>query len=391
MKKVWMILLFLVFVLVGCIEPPVPDIAQTIQDADPNVVVGMDTASTDFYFNTATPVVTSDTRGLVVERLSNRADIEYAEMSLVRMASDFFDSDLHFREGQYLSRDLVIELLRLATDDTSMLAFESAIGLNPPIGTPVNYGDFTAMSVVGEGDLVRPLVYLLEQNFSSINADNEFELEGVAIAVALNPYFWDIDRSIGHQQIRRMTDAQIFEVGQDIVARLLPQVRRQPGLEEVPLLFGLFIMQADTEILPGAFSHLTFVDEGRNSIAQWQEVHEHHFSLPDATNRLQQYDFNIINEFNAFSTNVINHFPHQHSLLARAHVVEQQVYRLHLTFNMSFGGAAEKIAFHHFLETEVMNFSPHYDVRITIRDLNHIHGAIIRLPHEPPVVHRLSW
>jgi len=385
MKKLKYLLLITPLFLVACIRPPVPDVEQAIQDADPNTIVPLGGESMDTYFNTALPVVSSPTRGLILE-IRNRADIEQVEMSLMRLATDFFSPDEYFfREGQQLTREFVGNVLQPHDPDN-----EASIGLNPPLGSSYTFGTETINSVAE--NQIRHLVYLHEQNFVSIYEDelgeNHFQLEGVAIALALNPFHWYRDETIGFEHEYRMTDEEIISIGQEIAAELLRLLRYQEGLEDVPIILGLFILQSIRETIPGGFASLAHIERGR-SIDSWETVHERHFRVPD--NGLNTYDVNINDEYSSFYNTVDNYFPHQHSLTARAHVVDGEIYRIIMTFNMSFLGLAEKVSFHQLLEQEVMSFSPQYDIRIIVRSPDAQHGAVTRPPGGEATVTRISW
>lgn len=389
MKKLTYLLFIMPLFLVACMSPPVPDVEQAIQEADPNTIIPLSSEATDGYFHTALPVESSPTRGLILSHIRNRADMEQIEMSLMRLATDVFDPDEFFvREGQYLSRSFVSNVLRAHNSEPDDFDRESAIGLNPPLGSSHTFGNTTVESL--PEDMVRPFIHVLEHNFVTIS-DNEFQLEGVAIAIALNPYHWQRDENIGFESELRMSDAEILSIGEDIAADLLPLLREQEGLENVPIFLGLFILKSEREVIPGHFARVTYVEEGRSSIGSWEAVQERHFRLPDPTNGIHTYDVNITDEFNTFSNTITNHFPHRYGLVSRVHIVDGNVYRVLIDFNMNFLGLSEKIAFHQLLEQEVMNFSPEYDIRIIVRSPDEQHGAVVRPPGGEASVHRISW
>lgn len=383
MKKLNYLLFTIPLFLVACIRPPVPDVEQANLDINPNVITPLDNALTEGYFRTALPLESSPTRGLIHTYIRNRADIEQVESSLMRLSTDFFDPDYYFfREGIQLSRDFVINILQPHEPDT-----ENHIGLNPPLGSSHNFGGTIVESV--SGNSVRPFAYVLEHNFVTI-VDEEFQLEGAAIAIALNPYHWERDLSIGHEDHLRMSDSEIIEIGQDIADDLLPLLRQQEGLENVPIILGLFILRSDREVIPGNFASITYIEEGHSSISSWNSVQEQHFRLPN--NAINVHDVKIDDEFNFFSNTIKSHFPHQYGLVARAHVVDGSVYRVSIVFDMSFYGLSEMIGFHQLVAEQVMHFSPEYDIRIIIRNPSTIHGSVTRPPFAKEAsIHRISW
>jgi len=386
MKKLKFLLFVSPLFLVACIRPPVPNVEEAIQSADPNTIIPLSNETSDSYFSTALPISPSPTRGLILASISNRADVEQIEMSLMRLATDYFDpNEYFFSDGQYLTTDFVLGVLQSYDPDD-----DYNFGLNPPVGSSHVFGNETIESV--PNNQVQHLIHVLEQNFVSIYEDEQGEthlqLEGVAIALALNPYYWLTDTDLGLELDFRMEDEELISIGQDIAADLLPLLRDQEGLEDVPILIGLFVLQSYRETIPGGFASIAHIEVGR-AISSWESVQEKHFRLPDSD--INTHDVNINDEFISFRNTIDNYFPHRNGLVARAHVVDGNIYRITITYNMSFLGLSEKVAFHQYLEQEIMTFSPQYDVRIIVRSPDAQHGAVTRLPGGEAVVTRITW
>jgi len=394
MKKLKYLFFTIPLFLVACFSPPVPDVEQAIQNADPNTVIPLGGESSDtYYYSTALPVVLSPARGLILDAINNRADVEQVEMSLMRLATEFFDpNDYFFQEGQHLTREFVGNILQpYDPAEEGEEVVNEVIGLNPPLGSSHTY-EGVDTQVESTADVpVEHLIYVLEQNFVSIHEDEQGEshiqLEGVAIGLALNRYHWIRDRAVGFEQELYISEEEIIAIGQEIAANLLPLLRDQEGLEDVPIVIGLFILQSYRETIPGGFASIAYIERGR-VINDWEPVYEQHFRLPDS--RINVYDVNVNDEFIAFDNTIENYF-RRHGLIARAHVVDEEIYRITMTFNMSFLGLAEKVSFHQLLEQEVMNFSPQYDIRIIVRSPDAQHGAVTRPPGGEATVTRISW
>jgi len=392
MKKLNYLFLLLPLLLVACFHPPTPSVEEAIQNADPNTIVPLRNEITDSYFRTALPVVHSPARGLIFDHIHNRADIEQVEMSLLRLATDYFDPELHFfRQGQHLTRDFVSQLLRHQNPEPIYDA-ESRIGLNPEIGATIAFEGQTFEN--STDNLIRPLAYIVEQNFVTITDDNQFELEGIAIAIALNPFYLEVDTTIGFEHMHEMSEEAILEFGKEIAANLLPLLREHDevdGLEEVPILIGLYILRSNRAILPGHFASLTYLEEGRSLIREWTNVYERHFSLPDRTNSIHVHDVDINDQFNTLKDTINNYFPHSNGIIGRAHFVNNNVYRISITFNMHFLGAAERLAFFQLLEEHVTNFSQEYNVNIVVRNFETILGTVNRPPNGEVMVQLVDW
>jgi len=384
--------LILVLALTGCISPPVPDVDQAIQDADPNRIIPVSNENTVGYFQTALPFEPSPTRGLIHAPtiVINRADMEQLEQSMMRIATDFFDPDTHyFREGQTLDRDFVSGILQPANDDD-----ENNFGLNPPIGSEHRFGSDTATS--RQDAQVRHLSYVMEHNFVTIE-DGEFQLEGVSIALAVNPYYLYIDRTRGIENLLSMSDSEIIAIGEDLAAELLPLLRdlRSPDgallLEGIPILLSIFVLESQNEIIPGRLAATNLVDAESDRLGSWETVHERHFRLQEPSSQLNEYDPNIYDEFTFFANTIESHYPHHSGMTGRVHIVNRDVYRVNIVFNMHFLGFSEQLSFHQIVAQYANEFSPEYDIRIIVRSPNNIHGAITRPPFSQAEIHQISW
>jgi len=383
----------LALVLLGC-RPPVPDVDQAVEDADPNRIISISNEGTAGYFSTALPFEPSPTRGLIHQSTVtvNRADMEQLERSMMRVATDFFDPDAYYlREGQTLSWNFATNVLSPFDEGD-----ENSIGLNPPIGSEHRFGNETIRS--RSRDQVRHLSYISEHNFVT-TSDGEFQLEGVSITLAMNPFYLYTDRSRGVENLLYMSENEIIAIGQEMADELLPLLRdlRDPSdpdvllLEGVPILLGIFVLESHAEITPGRLAAVNFIEADSNRLGAWETVHERHFNLQNSSSDLNEYDPNIYDEFTFFANSIESHYPHHSGITGQAHIVDGDVYRVNIVFNMHFLGFSEKLSFHQLVAQFANEFSPEYDVRIIVRSPNNIHGAVTRPPFSEADIHMISW
>lgn len=396
MKKLAYLFFIIPLFLISCVSPPLPDLEQAIQDGDPDTIVPLSNTLTEGYFQTALPIESSPTRGLIHSHIGpigdgvgvgSRADIEYLESSMHRIATDYYDPDYHyFRDGLILQRDFVSNILRPADDD------DDNIGLNPAIGSVINFNGTSLESGEDRVSQIRPLAYVLEQNFGTM-VDNEFQLEGVTIALAINPHHTISDRSSGTINNYQMTDDEILAIGQEMAAELLPLLRAEyPELRDVQIVFGLFIVEAGYSVIPGRLASISVAEVGSSSLRSWTDVDERHFLLENPPNSaINEYDVNINEEFIFFRDSITTQFPHFYGIVGRVHFVDREVYRVSIVFNMHFLGLSEKLSFHQMIGQYIDEFSPEYDIRIVIRSTDEIHGAVTRLPYGEPEITWISW
>ena len=370
--------------LVSCMTPPLPNVDEDQEESPTEVIRPLSNDLTIGYYRTLLPVVSSPTRGLVYSHLANRHDIAEFELSLMRASTSFFDLETYyFQEGQHLARDFVSALLRPERPE----ADEDDIGQNPSIGTTATIDNETVESTA-ENPLIF-LSYLIEQNYLTKNESGEPVLAGVSIGLALNPHHIIINPDYGFTQNLRLSDGEILTIGERMAADLLEIIREQEGLAAVPIMLGLYILEARDEVVPGRLAAKTLVAAGSSSINNWEAVEERHFLLPNSG--VLEFDSNLLDEYNHFENTLSEFYPHIYGMIGMAHFIDRQLYNLEITINTEFYGLAEKLSFHQLAGELVSGFSENYNITIHIRSQRGAVGVILRPPNEDVIVRTISW
>lgn len=178
MKRFLSLLLVVSLFATGCVpgfekqEEVVQDPAQ--QENTEQAIVPRYKISDDYY-QTILPYKPGETRGQIAPRLNSRVDVEELETGLMRMAQEVFPSDKYlYQEGQYIKRDTIKRWLgRVNPED------EETPGLNPPLIRGVDTEDTNEKSPIY-------LAHIQEQNYLVRKGEDQVELGGVSIGIALN-------------------------------------------------------------------------------------------------------------------------------------------------------------------------------------------------------------
>jgi|GEM_PF-120841 len=377
--------------LTGCVVPPIPDIDVSGLESNVPTTTPLSNELVNGYYSTVLPVVSSSTRGLMysfignnTSRLGNRFDIEELESSLARASTSVFDpNDYYLQEGQYLDLDLIRNLL---SQEGSGESEELDMGLNPPLGTTIQIGNTTLEST--ENNPINYLAYLIEQNFITLDEEGERILEGVSIGLALNPYYSVIDENTGITQDLVMDERAIITEGEASADRLIETLRIQEGLESVPIMIGLYVLESDSASVPGRLVSKTWVEQDSNRIDSWESVNEQHVLLNNrsAATELSELDADILNSFNEFRNTLEEFYPNYCGVIGRAHFVDNSLYSLDISINTQFYGLAEKISFHQVVAELMDEFSPDYNITVTVSSSGEDYGVIQRLANEEVMV-----
>ena len=385
--------LFSLTLLIGCSAPPTPNIDTSNQESVTPPTRTLSNELTDGYYQTIVPHVSSPTRGLVFSHLSNRFDIEELELSLMRASTNYFDPEtLFFQDGQHLTRDFVVNLLR---------AQRSPAELNNELETNENFIDLGLNPQVAEERQINNetvnnltyLAYLLEQNFVIVDEEGEIVLEGVSIGLALNPYQTVRDATTGFSQTLRMNEGDLIAEGELIAERLIEILRTLEAFESVPIMIGLYVLESNTAVVPGRMVARTLVEENSQNIRNWENVEERHFLLSDASMAasVSELDMNIMDEYNYFRNTIARYYPHYYGIIGVAHFIDKSLSNLEITVNTEFFGLSEKLSFHQIVGDVIAEFSPNYNVTVVIRSSSEVFGIVQRPANGGVSVQRINW
>ncbi|MBO1915577.1 CamS family sex pheromone protein, partial [Microvirga sp. 3-52] len=80
------------------------------------------------------------------------------------------------------------------------------------------------------------LSHIVEQNYLVMTKDKKVKLEGISIGLALKSYYYNVNG----REIAAIPDKQIEEQGMLMAEEVVKRLRAQEGLENIPIVVGLF-------------------------------------------------------------------------------------------------------------------------------------------------------
>ena len=383
MKRFLMCICASLVVLVGCTEPPVPDIPKTDSEAEGLEEQLLTNVYTPEYYKTLVPYVSSETRGLVYSYLPNRYDMDEFESALMRHSQDYYKiDDVYFQEGMYLSRDFIKGLL---WDDADMTEIKTS---NPDYKSySLNTNDGKMVEINGVNVSPSYLAYVLEQNYIKIENDSQ-KLEGITVGLALNPYQKYTDEA-GYEQLTKMDEEALIKEGKKLAQELLVLLRQQEGLENVDIMLGLYILEEQSAVIPGNMVAKTLVEADSNEIKDWTEITEQYYLLP--SDEVQTLDYQTAEQFKTFKEVITDYYPHYYGIIGIAQTINNQIVSIDITINVQFYSLSEKLSFHQLISSLIEeNFMNHYDINVTVRSSDEIYGILHRGANESEITLKLT-
>ncbi|WP_456276913.1 CamS family sex pheromone protein [Bacillus sp. AK128] len=387
MRRLGVYFLVSILFISGCIPNFEKDeeIVQETEETQETAIVPNFQIS-DQYYRTVLPFKASESRGLVVNRISNRLDIDEFETGLMRLTQNTFSSENYlYQDGQYLDRDTIAGWLQRKLTDAEIAEIEEDdiagknIGLNP---APVTTG------TLKEQNEASPiyLSHLLEQNYLIKDNEGKAELGGISIGLALNSVHY-YNQEDGYPREYPIPDAEIEQQGKRMADEILSRIRAIEGLESIPVVIGLFKQEAKSSVVPGSFFAIAEVSGNSTSIEKWSVVREDYYLLP-STDAQRDYRDDHTRMLN-FKADIDEYFPNYTGVIGRGFYRDEQLTELTIEIPMQFYGKAEVVGFTQYLTGLIMEHFPNYfSVKCYISSIDGPEAVIIReINEEEPYVH----
>lgn len=338
----------------------------------------------DSYYRIVLPFKVSGARGEVVEDLNTRLDVDEFETGLMRLAQDRFSPEEYlFQEGQYLDKKTVKRWLERKRTPSQLkkekMKPSENVGLNPPISDNGTNEEKNKKSPIY-------LASILEHDYLVKTSDNKVKLGGVVLGLALNSvHYYETEQ--GYPREVKISDKVIEREGKRIAAEVLSRVRDMKKLKDVPITIALFKQAPKSSVIPGNFFAITHVDEGSNTIDEWQSVNEEYYLFPSDEAQKNHRDDWL--KFNNFKSDIEEFFPNYTGVVGKALYRDDQLQQLTINISLPFYGKAEVVGFTQYVTGLVMEKFPDYiNVNVYISSTGGPESIIVRQAKaDKPFVH----
>lgn len=348
MKKIALFICCFLLLLASCNSKEEDNIVQTEEDTKQEVSIIPSYSLSEDQYKMVLPYRPSEARDTITNQVTNRVDIDELEEGLRRHSTDLFDPDKYvFEEGQYLDKEFIYSLI----DD-----------LNPD--PKVKHSDDEKTQEKKNRDHPRIFSHILEQNFLKRNKDNTVDLAGVSIGIALKSVY-RFDTKTKGPYYEEISEKEMLTYGKEIAEDVLKDIREVEGLENVPIMIGLFREEAQSSPVPGNFVTKTTVKKGESTIDSWQSINEEHILFPsDEAQEEYNEDYQKVK---AFGDEIADYFPNYVGVSGDGFYINDDLTRLTLKVPIEFYGKGEVIGFTQFVYKQLKEIFPNrYDLELMI-------------------------
>jgi protein involved in sex pheromone biosynthesis len=372
-RKISLLALSMVFLLSAC-APNFQKQNETVQTKEKTTgkaIIPKYNISNNYY-RTILPFEPGEARGLVVNNINTRYDLNEFEMGLMRIAQNSFDTDkYYFQEGQqikaatikqWLSRQYTAAQLK----ENNMKAADN-IGLNPVNTSPA--GSTPSSPVY--------LAHILEHDYLTKDDKGNVSLAGITIGLALNSIYYYKLQSDGDTLEKKIPSAEMEQEGKKMAAEVVKRIRSMKNLGNIPITIALFEQQSKTSVVPGNFFTYSTVDQGSSDLNSWEKVDEKYYLFPSTDAENDHRDDTIA--FLNFKQDVEEYFPNYNGVIGKAFYVGDQLQDLSITIPIQFYGKTEGIGFTQYVTGLVMEHFPKYlSVSVSVTSVDGPEALIVK-------------
>ncbi|KAA9024343.1 CamS family sex pheromone protein [Niallia endozanthoxylica] len=386
MRKVLSIALISVLLLSSCAPnfQKQEEVVQDQKESDEKAIIPKYKISDDYY-RTILPFKPSEARGLVVNNLNSKYDLNEFEIGLMRVAQNSFDPDKYlFQEGQYLKAERVrLWLNRKFTPEqlkARNMKESDNIGLNPLDDEQGSIAERNEKNPIY-------LAHILEHDYLVKGDNGKVSLGGVVIGLALNSIHYYQKEQYGATFDTKIPQETLEKEGKRLAEEVIKRLRKIDGLKEVPITIALFQQESRTSVVPGSFFTYSNVSKGSSQLGDWKAIDEKYVLFPSSEATEQHRD--DATSFSNFKQDVEAYFPNFNGVVGRAFYAGGHLQELNIDIPIQFYGKTEGIGFTQFVTGKVMEHFPDYiSVQVNISSVNGPEALIVKeVDQKEPFVH----
>jgi protein involved in sex pheromone biosynthesis len=402
MKKMIISVVCLLLLFAGCAPKEKKEVVQKEETSEKQASIVPSYRLSKENYQTILPFRPSKARGVIVNQIANRLDIDEVEDGLRRHSKSVFDpDDFYYEEGQYLDEDTVYRWLgrtltksqlkkelneekkRLEkagqTVDEDKIKAELQEGLNPAIKDDGNKEEHQ--------ESPRYLSHIIEQNYLRKKEDNAVELAGISVGLAMKSVYRYQTEPGGPYYYEDISKEEMEKRGAEIAEKVLERLRKIEGLENVPIMIALYREAEQGSPVPGNFVAKTVVDDGKDTLGKWENIKEEYVLFP--SNRAKKKYYDDAEVVSSFGKKISEYFPNYVGTIGEGLYIDEELKKLSIEIPIEFNGESEIIGFTQYAYGLVKEmFSDYYDLEIKVTSSKQMESVIYReAGTEDPVVH----
>ncbi|KMP17066.1 CamS family sex pheromone protein [Bacillus cereus] len=385
MKKIALAVLSLGLLVSGCSAGAEKDekVAEKSGKAKEQSVVPK-YAISDEYYKTTIPFDGGKARGLVVQGLNSRLDIDEFETGLMRIAKESFSTKDNFlKGGKALDTQTIQMLVKRKRTDAEQKELEDKlkkdavkfpnIGLNPALGTGSE-----SLEVKNKKNPIY-ISNILEHDYYVKKGDNDEERVGMVVGLAMNSvqYF---NEEHGYPREAAIPDEKMLAEGKKMAQEILKVIhQKEPETKNIPITFAIYRQAPKSSLVPGNFVSYANAEKGSETVEDWKQINEKYYLFPSEQAKTDNKREDLARVSN-FKAKLSDYFQGDYTaVIGTGMYRDDELREMKLDIPVQFNGKAEIVGFTQYVAGLVMEYFPNYmKVQVTIKSVERPEAIIIR-------------
>ncbi|MCU4756259.1 CamS family sex pheromone protein [Bacillus cereus] len=337
-------------------------------------------AISDEYYKTTVPFEGGEARGLVVQGLNSRLDIDEFETGLMRIAKESFSTkDNVLKGGKFLSTQYIQMLVKRKRTDAEQKELEDKlkkdavnfpnIGLNPALGAGSE-----SLEVKNNKSPIY-ISNILEHDYYV----NKNELSGIVVGLAMNSVHY-YEEEHGYPREAKIEQEKMLAEGKKMAQEILKVMHQKDAeTKTVPITFAIYRQSPKSSLVPGNFVSYANVEKGSETVEDWKQINEKYYLFPSEQAKTDNKREDLARVSN-FKAKLSDYFQGDYTaVIGTGMYRDDELREIKLGIPVQFNGKAEIIGFTQYVAGLVMEYFPNYmRVQVTIKSVERPEAIIIR-------------
>ncbi|EOO12300.1 MULTISPECIES: CamS family sex pheromone protein [Bacillus cereus group] len=338
----------------------------------------------DEYYKTTVPFNPGEARGLVVQGLNSRLDIDEFETGLMRIAKESFSTkDYFFKGGKFLEAQDIQMLVKRKRTDAEQKELEDKlkkdavkfpnIGLNPALSEGSE-----SLEVKNKKNPMY-ISNILEHDYYVQKGGNDAEPDGIVIGLAMNSVQY-YEEEHGYPREAAIPDVKMLAEGKRMAQEILKVMQqKKPEIKNIPVTFAIYRQGPKSSLVPGNFVSYAKVEKGSETVEDWKPINEKYYLFPSEQAKADNKRQDLAGVAN-FKVKLSEYFQGDYTaVIGTGMYKDDELKEMKLDIPVQFNGKAEIIGFTQYVAGLVMEYFPNYmKVQVTIKSVEGPEAIIIR-------------
>jgi len=338
----------------------------------------------DEYYKTTVQFDPGKARGLVVQGLNSRLDVDEFETGLMRIAKESFSTkDYFFKGGKFLEAQDIQMLVKRKRTDAEQKELEDKLKKDavkfPNIGLNPALSEGSESLEVKNKKHPMYISNILEHDYYVQKGGNDNEPDGIVVGLAMNSVQY-YEEEHGYPREAAIPDVKMLAEGKRMAQEILKFMhQKDAATKNVPITFAIYRQSPKSSLVPGNFVSYAKVEKGSETVEDWKPINEKYYLFPSeqAKSDNKREDLARVSNFKA---KLSEYFQGDYTaVIGTGMYRDDELREMKLDIPVQFNGKAEVIGFTQYVAGLVMEYFPNYmKVQVTIKSVERPEAIIIR-------------